>query len=208
MFGRIVMGVEGEQFDHALDAAKARGGVSADTDLTADDLRALVAEYRSIVETDDRPDFPSDPYEQLDLAIKAVFASWFGRRAPRLSRVQQDPDDLGTAVNVVTMVFGNMGDDSGTGVAFTRDPEHRREGALRRVPDECAGRGRRRRHPHPARSAISRRTCPRSTREFERIAERLEQPLQGHSGPRVHRSSAAACSCCRRAAASARRPPP
>jgi pyruvate, orthophosphate dikinase len=122
MFGRIVMEISGERFDHALEAAKARHGAKQDTDLDAGALRELVAEFKSIVKADAGRDFPEDPYEQLDLAIKAVFASWFGKRAGDYRKNQGIPDDLGTAVNVVTMVFGNMGDDSGTGVAFTRDP--------------------------------------------------------------------------------------
>jgi pyruvate,orthophosphate dikinase len=122
MFGRIVMGVPGEAFDEALDAAKHRRGVSADTDLDASDLLGVAGEFRRIVlEKTGRP-FPSDPHEQLDLAIKAVFASWFGKRAHDYREYNGIAHDLGTAVNVVTMVFGNMGDDSGTGVAFTRDP--------------------------------------------------------------------------------------
>src|SRR6188508_3122417 len=122
MFGRIVMEVGGERFDHALEAAKERKGATQDTDLDAAALQDLVTEFKGIVKADAGRDFPDDPYEQLDLAIKAVFASWFGKRARDYRKNQQIPDDLGTAVNVVTMVFGNMGDDSGTGVAFTRDP--------------------------------------------------------------------------------------
>ena len=122
MFGRIVMEVSGERFDHALDEAKASHGAKQDTDLDAAALKALVGEFKSIVKADTGRDFPNDPDEQLDLAIKAVFASWFGKRARDYRKNQAIPDDLGTAVNVVTMVFGNMGDDSGTGVAFTRDP--------------------------------------------------------------------------------------
>ena len=122
MFGRIVMDVPGEQFDHALDAKKHARGVSQDTDLTAEDLRELVDEFRTIVRQATGRDFPADPYEQLDLSIKAVFGSWFGKRAMDYRNSQKIAHDLGTAVNVVTMVFGNMGDDSGTGVAFTRDP--------------------------------------------------------------------------------------
>ena len=122
MFGRIVMDVSGERFDHALDAAKERHGAKQDTDLDAAALRDLVTEFKSIVKQDTGRDFPEDPNEQLDLSIKAVFASWFGKRARDYRKNQAIPDDLGTAVNVVTMVFGNMGDDSGTGVAFTRDP--------------------------------------------------------------------------------------
>src|SRR6478752_491747 len=122
MFGRIVMDVKGERFDHALDAAKHARGVAQDTELTAADLQALTTEFKDIVKADTGRDFPSDPLEQLDLAIKAVFASWFGKRAMDYRNNQKIAHDLGTAVNVVTMVFGNMGDDSGTGVAFTRDP--------------------------------------------------------------------------------------
>ncbi len=122
MFGRIVLGISAERFDHALDAKKAQRGVTGDTDLTASDLREVVTDFQAIVRADTGADFPSDPYQQLDLAIKAVFASWFGKRANDYRNSQKIAHDLGTAVNVVTMVFGNMGDDSGTGVAFTRDP--------------------------------------------------------------------------------------
>jgi pyruvate,orthophosphate dikinase len=122
MFGRIVMGASAEDFDKPLDAAKEKHGHGAkDTDLTVADLKALVAEYKKIVPAVTGEEFPSDPYKQLDLAIKAVFASWFGKRAFDYRNSQKIAHDLGTAVNVVTMVFGNMGDDSGTGVAFTRN---------------------------------------------------------------------------------------
>jgi pyruvate,orthophosphate dikinase len=122
MFGRIVLDVDGELFEHAIQAKKTARGAAADTDLTASDLRELVTEFKAIVRDATGRDFPSDPDEQLDLAIKAVFASWFGKRANDYRNSQKIAHDLGTAVNVVTMVFGNMGDDSGTGVAFTRDP--------------------------------------------------------------------------------------
>ena len=123
MFGRIVMGVDGARFDEPLESAKERHGHDAkDTDLTVDDLKGLVEAYKGVVREDTGRDFPTDPYEQLDLAIKAVFASWFGKRANDYRNSQKIAHDLGTAVNVVTMVFGNMGDNSGTGVAFTRDP--------------------------------------------------------------------------------------
>ena len=122
MFGRIVLEVEPERFDHALEARKKARGIKQDTDLSAGDLRELVDEFKSIVREETSRDFPTDPYEQLDFAIKAVFGSWFGKRARDYRNSQKIPHDLGTAVNVVTMVFGNMGDDSGTGVAFTRDP--------------------------------------------------------------------------------------
>jgi pyruvate,orthophosphate dikinase len=130
MFGRIVLEVDGERFDHALETAKHSAGAKLDTDLDAAALQSVAAEFKSIVREATGRDFPEDPYEQLDLAIKAVFASWFGKRAGDYRKNQGIPDDLGTAVNVMSMVFGNMGDDSGTGVAFTR-PQHRREGAVR-----------------------------------------------------------------------------
>jgi pyruvate, orthophosphate dikinase len=122
MFGRIVMDVDGTKFDEALEGKKHARGVKQDTELTAADLRELVGEFRDIVRQSTGREFPEDPWEQLDLAIKAVFASWFGKRANDYRNSQKIAHDLGTAVNVVTMVFGNMGDDSGTGVAFTRDP--------------------------------------------------------------------------------------
>jgi pyruvate,orthophosphate dikinase len=122
MFGRIVMDVKADRFDEPLEARKhAIGPDAKDTDLTVDDLKALVDEYKRVVREDTGRDFPTDPNEQLDLAIKAVFASWFGKRANDYRNSQKIAHDLGTAVNVVTMVFGNMGDDSGTGVAFTRN---------------------------------------------------------------------------------------
>jgi pyruvate,orthophosphate dikinase len=122
MFGRIVMGVDASRFDEPLEARKhAHGADAKDTDLTVDDLKALVTEFKAAVKADTGIDFPTDPYQQLDLAIKAVFASWFGKRANDYRNSQKIAHDLGTAVNVVTMVFGNMGDDSGTGVAFTRN---------------------------------------------------------------------------------------
>ena len=122
MFGRIVMGVDGERFEHALSGAKEGRGVADDTGLDAAALRELCGEFAHIVRTDAHRDFPTDPHEQLELAVRAVFASWFGKRARDYREYNGIPHDLGTAVNVQAMVFGNMGDDSGSGVAFTRDP--------------------------------------------------------------------------------------
>ncbi len=122
MFGKTVMGIDGEHFDHALDIAKKARGVAADTDLDADDLRDLTHAYKEIVRQQAGRDFPQDPREQMDLAIRAVFESWNGDRAVLYRRAERIPADLGTAVSVVAMVFGNLGGDSGTGVAFTRDP--------------------------------------------------------------------------------------
>jgi len=123
MFGKIVMGVPGDAFEHALDKAKERKSPGAqDTDLDVEDLKRLVGEFVAIYHEHTRQDFPIDPREQLRLAVEAVFKSWNGKRAVDYRRQNRIPDDLGTAVNVVAMVFGNRGMDSGTGVAFTRDP--------------------------------------------------------------------------------------
>jgi pyruvate,orthophosphate dikinase len=122
MFGRTVLGIEGEHFEHALEEAKrARGGTS-DLDLGAGDLRGVVETFKGIVREHAGREFPQDPREQMDLAVNAVFDSWNAPRAILYRRQERIPADLGTAVNVVTMVFGNLGMDSGTGVAFTRDP--------------------------------------------------------------------------------------
>jgi len=122
MFGRIVMGVDAARFDEPLEARKhAHGPDAKDTDLTVEDLKALVVDFKAAVKADTGTDFPDDVNEQLDLAVKAVFASWFGKRANDYRTSQKIAHDLGTAVNIVTMVFGNMGDTSGTGVAFTRN---------------------------------------------------------------------------------------
>ena len=123
MFGKIVMDVPADAFEHALDEAKAAKGPNAqDTDLDADDLSALIERFRVIYREHTAEDFPQDPMDQLRLAIAAVFRSWNGRRAIDYRRQNKISDDLGTAVNIVAMVFGNRGEDSGTGVAFTRDP--------------------------------------------------------------------------------------
>ncbi len=122
LFGRIVLDVDGEKLDAALDATKQRLGVEQDTDVDAAGMQAVVADLNRIVLEETGQPFPQDPWTQLDLAIRAVFASWFGKRARDYRENQKIAHDLGTAVNVMTMVFGNMGDDSGTGVAFTRNP--------------------------------------------------------------------------------------
>ena len=123
MFGKIVMNIPAGAFEHALDEAKAAKGPKAqDTDLDADDLRALIDRFLSIYEEHTGSAFPTDPRAQMRLATEAVFRSWNGKRAIDYRRQNKIADDLGTAVNVVAMVFGNRGEDSGTGVAFTRDP--------------------------------------------------------------------------------------
>lgn len=122
MFGRVALGIHEHRFSETMEEMKAERGVQTDTDLTAEDLKELVARYKGIYRRQLGWEFPQDPLEQLRIAIEAVFRSWMGKRAVDYRRAEGIPDDLGTAVNMVTMVFGNMGWDSGSGVAFTRDP--------------------------------------------------------------------------------------
>jgi pyruvate,orthophosphate dikinase len=122
MFGRTVMGVDGDLFEQAIAERKAKRAVTADHDLDAAELAALTEEFKVIIRRETGEDFPQDPAEQLARAIRAVFDSWNGERARIYRRREHIPDGLGTAVNVQAMVFGNLGEDSGTGVAFTRDP--------------------------------------------------------------------------------------
>jgi pyruvate,orthophosphate dikinase len=122
MFGKIVLGVDAKKFEDAFEKQKEEVGARLDTDLTAGDMKKIVWRFKEIVKVETGGDFPSDPLEQLGLAIDAVFRSWNNKRAIEYREYYKIPHDLGTAVNVVVMVFGNMGPDSGTGVAFTRDP--------------------------------------------------------------------------------------
>jgi len=122
MFGSIVMGVQREHFEAILKYKKTEVGVAHETHLDARHLRELVASFKALIKEETKKDFPDDPHEQLGMAINAVFSSWFGARAITYRRLYGIPDSWGTAVNVVAMVFGNMGETSGTGVAFTRSP--------------------------------------------------------------------------------------
>ena len=174
LFGRIVLGVSGERMDAALDAVKERVGAKQDTDVDAEGMKAVVQDLKAIVLDETGAEFPQDPYQQLDLAIKAVFASWFGKRARDYRDNQKIAHDLGTAVNVMTMVFGNMGEDSGTGVAFSRNPSTG-ENVLfgeyltnAQGEDVVAGI----RTPSPI--AHLKDQMPEAHAEFEAIADRLE----------------------------------
>ncbi len=175
LFGKIVMGVDGEKFEHVMDAWKAKTEGGQDTDLTAEMLQEIVKEFKQIIQEETGQDFPEDPYEQLQMAIKAVFNSWNGRRARDYRRLNKIPDDLGTAVNIVTMVFGNMGWDSATGVAFTRNPstgEKKLYGEYlpnAQGEDVVAGI----RTPKPIDELA--KEMPEAYRQFQEIAERLER---------------------------------
>ncbi len=122
MFGDVVLGIEHAKFEAVLDKKKEAKGVEMDTDLDVDDLKEVVEEFKALIQSETGSPFPEDPKEQLKYAINAVFGSWNNARAIKYRQINNIPDDWGTAVNVQTMVYGNMGDSSGTGVAFTRDP--------------------------------------------------------------------------------------
>src|SRR5262249_7780281 len=121
MFGNVSRGVDGEAFEKAISEVKAQRGVEEDTDLDTDALKELVDRFKGLYSEHTGEDFPQDPQEQLRLAIRGVFDSWRGKRAVEYRRINRIPDEWGTAVNVQQMVFGNKGDTSGSGVAFSRD---------------------------------------------------------------------------------------
>ncbi len=122
MFGKIVLDVPGEKFEAIIEARKHRAGAKLDTDLSAKDLGEIAKEFKALIKRERGVEFPADPWVQLEMAIRAVFDSWMGRRAVDYRNFNKIPHDLGTAVNVQAMVFGNMGAESATGVAFTRNP--------------------------------------------------------------------------------------
>src|SRR5438132_6431621 len=175
MFGRIVLDIDAAKFDHALEARKNAARVETDPQLSAKQLEELVTEYKGIVRKETGKPFPTEPQEQLRLAIEAVFGSWFGQRAKDYRKQFKISDDLGTACSIVTMVYGNMGDDSGTGVAFTRDPN---TGAkelygeyLTNAQGEDVVAGIR----TPSKIAQLRTEMPKVYEQFEKIAKRLEK---------------------------------
>ena len=122
MFGKVVLGIPDEAFEEPMAEYKEKKGVKSDTELTAEDWKTITETFKAVVKEHKGIDFPQDPIEQLELSTEAVFKSWFGKRAVDYRNADGISHDLGTAVNIVTMVFGNMGWDSGTGVVFTRDP--------------------------------------------------------------------------------------
>jgi pyruvate,orthophosphate dikinase len=122
MFGEVALDVPMEKFDHIFDSRKAKVKAKLDTDLNAEDLKVIIAEYKKVVQKETGKPFPEDPHEQLSLSRDAVFRSWWTPKAKYYRTMEKIPDEIGTAANVQAMVFGNMGDTSGTGVGFTRDP--------------------------------------------------------------------------------------
>ena len=208
MYGEVVDDIDGHRFEQALADLKRERGVQQDVDLSADDLASLIETFKRIYKQETGNEFPQD---------RARAAAPRGRRGlrvveePRARRCTGArttiPDDIGTAVNVVQMVFGNKGDRSATGVCFTRDPSTGETRAVRRVPRERAGRGRRRRAS--ARRSRSRRCATRLPEAFDAAArhdDAARAALPRHAGHRVHGRGRTGSTCCRRARRSA--PPP
>lgn len=174
MFGRIVLGLKAEDFDEPFDELKHEVGAKLDTDLTAEQLRDIGNRFAEIVREKTGDEFPTDPYRQLELAVRAVFDSWFGKRAHDYREFNKIPHDLGTAVNVVTMVFGNMGEDSGTGVAFTRDPNTGDNALFGEYLTNAQGEDVVAGIRTPEKIAHMRDAMPEVYGQFEEIARRLE----------------------------------
>ncbi|MYA97427.1 MAG: pyruvate, phosphate dikinase, partial [Nitrospinae bacterium] len=174
MFGNVVLEMEHHDFESKIEAMKQRKGAGSDLDLTADDLAELVDEYAALVEEKTGSSFPQDPYDQLRLAIEAVFNSWNNERAFTYRRLYHIPHDWGTAVNVQCMVYGNMGEDCGTGVAFSRNPATGEDALYGEIlfnaqgEDVVAGI----RTPEPIESL--KQKMPGCYSEFEEITEKLE----------------------------------
>ena len=174
MFGKIVLGVGGEGFEKALDERKRQVGAAADTDLTKSHLQEITAKFLALARTETRTEFPQDPLEQLKLAITAVFASWNGKRAVDYRNFYGIPHHLGTAVNVVAMVFGNMGEDSATGVVFTRDPATGEKVLYGEFLNNAQGEDVVAGIRTPLKIAEMARTMPAQYQELVDIAQRLE----------------------------------
>jgi pyruvate, orthophosphate dikinase len=172
LFGKIVLGADGEKLEHVMNEAKGKN--RTDTDLSAAELTDIANQFKVLIKQDTGHDFPEDPNVQLEMAIMAVFNSWMGRRAIDYRRIEKIPDNIGTGVNVQTMVFGNMGDDSATGVAFTRNPatgENEMFGEYlvnAQGEDVVAGI----RTPKPITEMA--KELPKSSAEFLQIARKLE----------------------------------
>ena len=186
MFGNVARGMPGEAFEDAIKEAKQERGVETDTDLDTDDLKALTQKFKDAYQEHTGDEFPQDPQQQLELAIRAVFDSWTGERAVSYRRLNRIPDDWGTAVNVQQMVFGNKGDSSATGVAFSRDEVTGEPEPSGRLPRQRPGRGRGLRRAQHARHRRARGRDARGARAADGDPQRAREALQGHAGHGVH----------------------
>ncbi len=198
MYGSVVLGVEHHEFESILELEREKRGVAEDTGLDAEAWKAIVAEYKKLIEETIEKPFPQAPADQLWGAIGAVFGSWMNPRADSYRKLHDIPASWGTAVNVQSMVFGNMGDTSATGRRLHAQPGDRREGALRRVPRQRAGRRRGRRHPHAAgdhrgraqdfgiEASVARDGDAGGFRRARQDRRAARGALPRHAGPRVH----------------------
>ena len=202
MFGNVVRGIEGKQFEDEIKRVKADRGVKDDTELDVEALQELTRSFKELYE------FPTDPREQLEQAIRAVFDSWNGERAQSYRRINRIPDDWGTAVNVQQMVFGNKGDSSGSGVAFSRDEVTGAPRAQRRLPHQRPGRGRRLGRAQHAGHLRPRAGAARGPRRSSWRSCASSSATTATCRTPSSRSRRASCTCCRRATPSARRRPP
>ena len=185
-----------------------RKGVTSDVDLDVDDLQGAGRRRSRIgIREHSGREFPQHPREQLDMAIRAVFDSWNTDRARLYRRRERIPQNLGTAVNICTMVFGNLGETSGTGVAFTRDPATGQDRRVRRLPGQRAGRGRRRRHPQHAVPGRPAPTGPGVAPAADQGDAPAGNPLPGPVRHRVHHRARQAVDAADPGRQAHRRPP-
>ncbi len=186
MFGSVVMGVADEPFEEVLTAARANAGVATDSELGAEEWKRVTGDFQRIVRRQAGRDFPQDPIEQIRLATEAVFRSWNGKRAHDYRNAAKIAHDLGTAVNICTMVFGNLGNDSATGVAMTRSGATGENAIEGRLPHQRAGRGRRRRHPADQADRAAEERDARGLRRVRGDLPQARAALPGDAGRRVH----------------------
>ncbi len=186
MFGEVALDIDMHKFDHIFDERKKKAKVKLDTELTADDLKAIIDDYKKLVKKETGKPFPQDAREQLAMSRDAVFRSWWGKNAANYRRMEKIPDDLGTAANVQAMVFGNMGDDFGHRRRLHAQSGDGRKGFLGRVPAERARRRRGGRHPHAASHRRSRVHHAGRLPAAPRHHQQPRKALSRHAGFRVH----------------------
>ena len=186
MYGNVVLGIDKDKFEHELAAVKKKHKVKTDVELDEKALDEVIARYKAVVQRETKAPFPQEPRAQLVGARDAVFQSWMNPRAITYRKLNDIPHDLGTAVNVQAMVFGNMGDELGDGRRLHAQPLDRRQGVLRRVPAERAGRRRGGGHPHAAPDHRAREGDAEGVPAAARDHDPARAPLQGRAGLRVH----------------------
>ena len=203
MFGEVALDIDMEKFDHIFDERKHKAKAKLDTDLTAGDLKAIIDEYKKLVQKETKKPFPQDAHEQLAMSRDAVFRSWWNPKAAYYRKMEKIPDEIGTAANVQAMVFGNMGDTSATGVGFTRDPATGEKifygEFLINAQGEDVVAGIRTPQPISRTGKGDARGVPAASRDHRRVSKSTIATCRISSSP----SKKASCTCCRPATASA-----